>query len=639
MALKQGPLTRDEIMSVWAAACDKSYRDPLLDAGDGQGLEVYSQAAEQLARVSRAIDSTTQSLYILPWSGQTDVPASGEIKATVTLTITRTALLSKTLVLGAGRFFVEEEQTDATPNGPLQVFPGRVYVLQSDLVFPAGEQGPFTVVAEAVQPGAGYNNPRPDTITSTSTVQNGSGFNNTLATVIAANLATATPGSPARAIIQSKNKADTFVPDHIGQYVYFVDGANQGKVARIVSFDAAPDPVAKIGSVVSIALDFTVDATTFAGVFQAGEQVTFSSGAVGQVLGTVARGGVLKLAYRLLSGSSPANIGDTATGVLSSATLTVRTCFDDGLYTAEAPSGSVGGASWRVLDWAAGFGISVTHDASPEGGALGVLDEIGRERDLSRAPGEPDTLYRQRVATLADVVSPNAIMRALSRTLGALPWCFREVGYPELRGWFYDGDLGPAGAFSNTDAAIAALDDAYDTDVILFTGTVTSGAFLNTPGTAEHVVLEDAKNNVSVYGFFGSLTGGSTLLTVIRKNGEPPASLTGLHVRGLESGAIFTPTSFSIPNSVEDRRFRLVFDYTEFRAFFLVGLPRLGFGDPGYAYDKGVSDAYDAVPYDAFYDGQPFGTADVYRRVYHAVDQARAGGVGFDLYIEDIGCP
>jgi hypothetical protein len=83
----------------------------------------------------------------------------------------------------------------------------------------------------------------------------------------------------------------------------------------------------------------------------------------------------------------------------------------------------------------------------------------------------------------------------------------------------------------------------------------------------------------------------------------------------------------------------LTLDYADFRAFFLVGVPPDGDGDFGCAYDASPHGAYDAQPFVAFHDGYPVGAASFYRTIYQGVDSVKAGGVGWDLYVETIGCP
>mgnify|MGYP000122273151 CR=1 FL=1 len=455
---KQGPITRDEMMSIWAASVDKSYRKPLQDAGDGKGLEVYGQSAEQLARVSTAIDRTTQAMYILPHSGQTDEPASGARKATVTLSIRRQLLAEQPLILGKGHFIVSEETTDAGENGPVLVQPGRRYLLRDDLVFLPGQMGPLDVIAEAEFEGTSFNNPLPDTIGRP--VQAGTGFTRARATVIAPDFTNLN----ADGLIRSINEADTFVPDHVGQYVRFISGLNLGKVVRIASFAEPPDPSIQAGSTVSFDVIHAVDATVFAGSFQIGEQLSINGGAgFGTLLGKL-EGGVTKLVFRFRTGTN-AVVGNVITGVSSAATLTVRVMLSNPSYVSEAPVGSVGGAEWEVLDWEEHFGIEITNAASPNGGRFAMLDELGAERGLSRSPSENDAAYRYRVATLADVVSPKAIMRSISKSFGNYSWTFREVGLERLLGFFYDGTTEPPEAAPGREPC-----DAYDTDVYLYTG-------------------------------------------------------------------------------------------------------------------------------------------------------------------------
>jgi hypothetical protein len=79
------------------------------------------------------------------------------------------------------------------------------------------------------------------------------------------------------------------------------------------------------------------------------------------------------------------------------------------------------------------------------------------------------------------------------------------------------------------------------------------------------------------------------------------------------------------------QKLMLQLDYTEFRAFFLLGVPLLGLGEFGFAYDVGMINFYDAAPYLSFFDGYPATAATVYRTLWQAINEAKAGGVGFDL--------
>jgi hypothetical protein len=89
--------------------------------------------------------------------------------------------------------------------------------------------------------------------------------------------------------------------------------------------------------------------------------------------------------------------------------------------------------------------------------------------------------------------------------------------------------------------------------------------------------------------------------------------------------------------------------FEEMRAFFLVGIPRIQLGNPGLFYDGDTADAVpapspwdgtsaDAVPQANPWDAFDARQASVQKAVYAMIDAKRAGGVGFDLYVETSGC-
>lgn len=57
--------------------------------------------------------------------------------------------------------------------------------------------------------------------------------------------------------------------------------------------------------------------------------------------------------------------------------------------------------------------LQVRQIADATGGCAPALDQIGDDRDIDRAGGEPDAVYKRRVRALPDTVSPNAIRRHL----------------------------------------------------------------------------------------------------------------------------------------------------------------------------------------------------------------------------------
>ncbi len=127
---------------------------------------------------------------------------------------------------------------------------------------------------------------------------------------------------------------------------------------------------------------------------------------------------------------------------------------------------------------------------------------------------------------------------------------------------------------------------------------------------------------------------GSSMVLVRKAGGKPPTSLVGLRVRGLHSGATMAPatSAYHPPTS----RYRVWLDYEQFRAFFVVSVEQLAIGEFGFAYDVTGANAYDVPdPFAVAFDGFPRLAADLYRQVYAAVDNVRAGGVGFELQLGD----
>lgn len=213
---KVGPLTQAELQTIWESATDRGFSEPLEQAGEGNGFEVYTQAWAQGARVSQAIDETTQSMYVLPWSGQSGPPASGGALATVSLTITRSKNVSLPLVLIAGTFVDEQIVDWGYPEG-VPVLTGRRYQLTENAVFAPGQLGPITVGAEAERIGTGYNNPQPGTLVVLD--QPGTGFNNVDATVRGVNYpgGVVTTSALARVFLDAIDEVDAFIPQHVGQ--------------------------------------------------------------------------------------------------------------------------------------------------------------------------------------------------------------------------------------------------------------------------------------------------------------------------------------------------------------------------------------------------------------------------------------
>lgn len=80
--------------------------------------------------------------------------------------------------------------------------------------------------------------------------------------------------------------------------------------------------------------------------------------------------------------------------------------------------GEVGTAGWTLLEWEQ-LGFSVEQPNPSTRGTLDTLAALGRESSRDRQDGEDDDMLREAILNLPDVVSINAIKRAVDRTLSA----------------------------------------------------------------------------------------------------------------------------------------------------------------------------------------------------------------------------
>jgi hypothetical protein len=593
-------LTAAELLAIWQGVVDPSYSEPLIRLGDGKGLEVYGQALAQLQRVSQAIDTTTQSTYILPSSAQSAPPAAGAQLATVAMQVQRSVQLQLPLILGAGQVWVEERAPDwgLEPGQPGEVVgTGRLYTALLDLVLMPG-QGLVAVAfaGRSERPGWGYNNPAVGTITGIQ--QPGASFSGSVASVVQEGAAD---------YLEMSLAGDPLVPAHVGQYIEFIGGSNAGQVRRVVAYGREHGGRVRLER---------------------------SMVAVGTLTGTPLVGEQL---YQAATGASATVVAWTATSLLmvdqAGIPMTTGALVGPGSGASFTPSTApvpaalvpeVGTAAWRVLDWARDLGVLVANTAKPVGGRLGMLDAWGQEHNLPRATGEPDDQYRQRVATIADLISPNAVRRGVNRAL--YPYgvgCeLREPGSALLPGFFYDHDAYDYGAQTiGTDAMGAwAPVGFWPGDVVTqtdpMTGQVAAGIALcrYITGTAGYYLSAIEVRS-------GTFVEGLPILSALRPDGVTRAT--------------FTPAPGQVgPGMRAENRYRWEFALGDTRAFFLVEIPRVNAGEFGFAYDAGYDNAYDLMaPHATGYSGWPAGQAVVDRTAWQAANAARAAGVGLDLIL------
>ena len=626
--MSAAPYTFDELLAVLQTSADPEYLRPFFDGAHGNGRELFEQLLSTFQRVDEAVVRSAQSMYILPSSAQVFPPASGPQTAQYEMTFTRSGLLDRPLTIAAGQVLFAEVETDATPSGGQAFETGRQYTLLQDLTFLPGETGPKTAVAESTVAGYGFGNPALGSIDLI--VQSGAGLTNSRASVTQ-NVSTAT--------LALSPEPDVLSPAQVGQYVQLLAGANDGEIRRITKY-LGPSATGVDGGSALMMTTFVGRSVIVppTGAFQIGEIVTQSGTVSGNpvliqgIVKAVTLDGVAP--WYIVVEQTTANFVPTVgtfgpiVGQISGATFSVQSAVQNANLTNEART-----ASWRVLDWVADWGLTVENTALVRHGALGMLDALGEERGIYRASNESDDSYRKRVATIADVVSPNAIRRAGNRIWQAYgaTICLREVGSSLFPGMFCEGDPLDTSSLASY---------AYDMDGVHFVG-ATTGTFLD-----GEVVTQ---TNSDGYIALGRVS--TTLPAAAIGSPVPAVSSTDLDLSdvrgtfnatdplvGSVSGATFTPSSVQAGTQTADR-FKLNLDLNEFRGFFLVGVPASDFGEFGIPYDPPHPyNAFDASPALAFSDGFPVFTATLNQSTWAAVDRARAAGVGFDLYVESVGC-
>lgn len=642
-----GPLSKDDIYAVWKASVDRSYSEPYEEAGEGNGLEVHTQAAHQLARISQAADTTTQALYLQPYSGQTDMPAQGEAKATVMITLARAGSAERLVTLKAGQFTVEEYQEDWGENGPEMVRTGRRYIIAEDVTFAPMEVGPVQVLAVAERAGWGYNNPLPGKISWITQV--GTNLNNSQATLAKiTNPPTASwvglipptySGTPALVKLTCKAAPDMFTPDSIGQYVLFTTGANAGKYALITDYlspvDGAEFYVGGSSAVLKQTVVIQGDPALGTGVLLQGEYAYVNAGgqnAIGYVENvrmSVTDVATIELSYvqgpiAVFSASNMHVIGAT-----SSANAYANFILVDGILVDEAPVSGVGGATWRIMDWVVDLGLSCSNEKKPAGGRLGFLDMLGAERGVYRNEGESDTLFRKRILGVSDVVTPDAINRAIVRAIGQAKYCLHEPGDADFPGAFFD-------------------DDFYDYDIdefeVPFAQAAAVAAFESSiPTKLSRVELIDNLTGfTTATGWYGgSRTRFSSLFIYLNLDGNPtfeyvPGRTFTIVCKNKEDAPANLTITGSIYQTVnpfvtEEVKTKYMLNQEQYRGFMFICMPHSNLGEFGEFYDDGFYDAGDAN----FYDGFPAVDAAIGLRLAAALDATKAGGVGYELCMDD----
>jgi hypothetical protein len=437
-------LNESDFMAILKSSADSAYIDPIVEAGEGNGLEVYTQAIAQFVRTSEAIERSTQAMFVREASGQTGPQARGGKKACVPLLFERSLASDRTLIFDTS-IRIGELETDAGETGGEEVLVERFYKLESPLVYNPGESGDKYARGLAEQFGYGYNNPREDTLRYI--VQPGAGQHNRQA-----NVSLSHHGDVSIVCFPAP---DVFGPHLVGQYVQMTAGANIGRMARITSYHTPDSALPPGGGSVAIERLFVVRCRVFGPrAFAPGEYVYQPvTGAHGTVLrqSNVEPYAILSIrvdgseAFLVGAGCSIVSL-DGIFGILDPTVYPDTVILEQFTDWVSEPSRT---ASWRIVPWS-DLGIIVTNTARPSGGRAGFLDALGHERNVNRLSGESDDSYRARIIAMADTVSPMAIRRAILRILDPLGMHadLLEVGTLALPGFFFDVEANRAPEYS-----------------------------------------------------------------------------------------------------------------------------------------------------------------------------------------------
>jgi hypothetical protein len=570
--------TFDDLYAVWKSVTDSAFVESLEQVGDGNGLEVYGQLVQQLSRVSEAVSKTTSSIYILPNSGQEYAPASGAVKSTVTLSITRTSGIEEIVILGNKLVWFEEWAPDwgEEPGevGSLRGT-GRLYTPQQDLLLIPGIPS-MSCIAEAQSEGDGFNNPLPGTITTPREFTLIAGSHGTISNSESTDVFTDSSGC--------------ISPSMLGSYIRITSSeSNIGRIARVIGTTLYSSAILERTKTI---------VGTWTGAPMAGE--LFEQG--------------VRTLQLLASNSTSAFVRDDSGGSFTSAALTGRT--SGAVFTPASTIGTLGliaesNVGWTTVQWSE-FGLTSNNTLSPSGGSFATLDSIGDERGTHRKPGESDSSYRQRVAGLPDVVSPNAVLRAINTLLSefGMETGLREAG-TTIPGIYCD---------------VSDIPCAFDLDAVIVTGTDSvTGMTAYQLGFIDGEEVRQTNSDGQIASGMFEFERGSSDFDIVHSRGTFVDSIT---IVGMTSNAMFTPIVGAVTGGLQSGdRYRYAFDPSEERAFFLLEVPQGGSGEFGCGLDDGGDDYLDI----GFSDGFPVTQLAINKRVFSTADECRAAGVVHSL--------
>ncbi len=221
--------TPADLEDTFRKSSDPNYAADLEDVDGGVGWDTVAADAEMIGRTSSAVRRNTQAYYLLPSSTQSDEPASGAVRASGTIQLTRTAAASSELRIAAGKALAHSSLDSVGAPAQLQDFG-----LAEEAVFPIGSLGPISVQAIATRAGNQGNLPA-----ATFDRMADEGRASVTCTVAADGVTLTDTGIP-----------DVFWEGLIGRYLRVASGVDTGAIRRVTAFSQAVVGAALIGTVV-----------------------------------------------------------------------------------------------------------------------------------------------------------------------------------------------------------------------------------------------------------------------------------------------------------------------------------------------------------------------------------------------------
>jgi hypothetical protein len=513
------PPTKESLLEVFRTTTPREYHDPI---ASHESYALFRALAQQLAAVAQKGARSIQGRYYLPHSLQADVPASGPVRARGVVTLERRSALDVALHFtsgslrfeAVGRTFVNEHDVrwlpgDALPREVSIVADTPGFFANLDHVSDSDGMLPLEHISLAVQSRGRAGVAATITAGLGSVVQD-RGVPDVFAPEDVG-LYLRITSSSSLANIGVVRRITGFVwpeveiPVTSGRYPrrVFLDDVvlrNAGEVlvdnGGVITDQTSAASLEVGGSVVLLPAPLTVGDAFYVGYPQRFSGIDVTIATPGEYTGEVvweywtgaawaeipgvqdpasgwrhATPGVADLrwlppadwATRLSPGGSGLSqfyVRGRLDSVSSSTTVPVGARVV--VHVPEPLAADAGTAQWQLLD-ARDLDIVITDCEAPRGGRDDDLWLLGDERGVYRQPGEPDDEFRERAARVADVVSPNAIVRAVNRALA--PFNFRgaaiDVG-SGLTGLFLDLPADQVDVHSAVD--LYGPGDVYPTD-------------------------------------------------------------------------------------------------------------------------------------------------------------------------------